>query len=275
MGRREQFTVGELTVTGSILGPAGGVVNFDNLGYGIIRAGKATSAGGDATETIAVPGVDTTWDIAAVGHGVSDDTDNILAAALTSPITGAVITITGSADPSTAHSYNYAIARNGAIPAFDIVFAGTHVCTGGSTAEAITLTGALATDLGFACYGATNDTDTIAKVIMTADTMTVTMSADPSTVHSLHYMVLRPRGVSKPSHYIAYAGNATTVGGAAAEAVTITGAKLGDIPIVGYKTTDDTDTILKSVITADTLTVTCSANPGATHAFWYLILRSY
>jgi hypothetical protein len=88
-------------------------------------------------------------------------------------------------------------------------------------------------------------------------------------------MIIRPRGTTKASHYIAYAGLHTTVGGAAAEAVTITGAKSTDIPIVGYSATNDTDTILKAVMTTDTMTVTCSADPSTVHGFWYLILRAY
>lgn len=242
------------------------------LGYGFYRAGgDIVSAGGDTTETITISDVFLDWDIGIAGHAVSNDTDNIVSAILAQ----GKITVVGSADPSTAHAYNYAVLRQGCVPEFDVVFAGTHTTVGGAAAEAITLAGALATDLGFACYGATNDTDTIAKVVMTANTMTVTCSADPSTAHSIHYMVLRPRGLGKPSHYVAYAGLHTTLGGAAAEAVTITGALATDIPIVGYSVTDDTDTILKSVMTANTLTVTCSADPSTTHGFWYVILRAY
>jgi hypothetical protein len=59
------------------------------------------------------------------------------------------------------------------------------------------------------------------------------------------------------------------------EAVTITGALPTDIPIVGYSVTDDTDTILKTVMTANTMTVTCSADPSTAHGFWYFILREY
>lgn len=242
------------------------------LGYGFYRAGGGiTSVGGDTTEVITISDAMGEWDIGIAGHSISDDTDNIVSTMLTDK----TLTIVGSADPLTAHKYNYGVLRQGCVPEFDIVFAGTHVCAGGAVAEAITLTGALATDIAFVCYGATNDSDTIVKAIMTANTLTVTMSADPSTVHSLHYMVLRPRGLGKPSHYIAYAGKHTTVGGAAAEAVTVTGALATDIPIVGYSVTDDTDTILKAVMTANTLTVTCSADPGATHGFWYVILREY
>lgn len=240
-------------------------------GWGLRQMQVVASAGGDATEVITIDHADATFDRAFVGHAVSNDTDNILSAILTDN----TITITGSADPSTAHAYNWGVIRQGVLAGYDVCFAGTHTTVGGAAAEAITLTGALANDFGFAVYSATNDTDTIAKVVMTSNTMTVTCSADPSTAHGFHYAVMRPRGLRQPSHYIAYAGLHTTVGGAAAEAVTVTGALATDIPLVGYSVTDDTDTILKTVMTANTMTVTCSADPGATHGFWYLILREY
>lgn len=242
------------------------------IGYGIaIAGGPVASAGGDTTEVISLEGLIMDSDIAIVGHEISDDSDQIVAA-----ISGeGDINITSDTDPSTAHAYDYAALREGCIPGFDIVAAGTHTCAGGGVAEAITVSGVLATDIAFACYAGTDDTDKISDVVCTANTVTVTCSDDPGTGHSIHYVVLRPRGSFKPSHYIAYAGVHTTVGGAAAEAVTVTGALATDIPIVIYNTTDDTDYILKVVMSADTMTVTCSDNPGATHKFAYMILRAY
>jgi hypothetical protein len=241
-------------------------------GYGIkLAEGPVTSAGGDTTEVITRSGMILSTDIAIVNHEVSDDNDQIVSAMATDN----TITIVGSADPLNAHGYDYAVLRNKCIPEWDIVAAGTHTTVGGAAAEAITVTGVLATDMAFACYGATNDSDTISDIVCTANTVTVTCSADPSTAHSLHYVVIRSRGTFKPSHYIAYAGKHTTVGGAAAEAVTITGALATDIPIVIYNTTDDTDSILKVVMTANTMTVTCSADPAAAHGFSYMLLRAY
>jgi len=242
------------------------------FGYGFHAAGgPVTSAGGDTTEIISLEGIAMDTDIAFVNHEVSNDNDQIVAA-----ISGeGNITITGSADPSTAHGYAYALLRNKCVPAWDIFAAGTHTTTGGGAAEAITITGALATDLGFANYSATDDTDVISDILMSSATMTVTCSADPSTTHGIHYMVLRPRGTFAPSHYVAYAGVHNCTGGAAAEAITVTGAKVGDIPIVCYNATDDTDSILKSVVTANTLTVTCTADPSTTHDIAYMLLRAY
>ena len=255
------------TETSCLFVPTGTV-----YGYGIKLAdGPITSAGGDTTEVISRPSLIVSTDIAFVGHEVTDDSDQIVAAMATDN----TITITGSADPSTAHGYVFATLRNRCIPEWDIVAAGTHTTAGGAAAEAITISGVLATDIAFVNYGATNDTDVITKAICTTNTLTVTCSADPSTAHSIHYVVIRPRGTFKPSHYIAYAGKHTTVGGAAAEAVTISGALSTDIPIVIYNTTNDTDSILKVVMTTDTMTVTCSADPSTVHAFSYMLLRAY
>jgi len=242
------------------------------FGYGIkVAGGPLTSTTGSTAQSIDLQGLIMDSDIAFVGHEVSDDNDQIVAAIADE----GAIAITGSADPLGAHGYVYAALRNKCVPDFDIFAAGTHTTAGGAVAEAITVTGVLATDIAFVNYGATNDTDTVSDVVCTANTITVTCSADPSTAHSLHYVVLRPRGTFKPSHYIAYAGSHTTVGGAAAEAVTITGALTSDIPIVIYNTTNDTDSILKVVMTADTMTVTCSADPSNAHAFSYMLLRAY
>jgi hypothetical protein len=109
-------------------------------------------------------------DIAIVGHEVSDDNDQI-AACISDE---GAISITGSADPSTAHGYVYAALRNQCVPDWDIVAAGTHTTAGGGAAEAITVAGVLATDIAFACYGATDDSDVVSDVVCSANTVTVT-----------------------------------------------------------------------------------------------------
>lgn len=279
------YAVGcELILSNAVLGMASRWINIGTrtsskfrptgpqAGHGFFKAGgPVTSAGGDTTEVITVSDLITTTDISFVDHQTTNDTDTIVA-----QIVGTnAITITGSADPSTAHAYNYGVLRQGCTPSFDIVAAGTHVCVGGAAAEDITISGCLATDIAFATYAATDDSDVIAAVTPTAGKITVTTSADPGVTHSIHYCVLRPRGVSKPSHYVAYAGVHTTVGGAAAEAITVTGALATDVAIVHYAGTNDTDTIKKAVVTANTLTVTMSADPSTAHKLAYMILRAY
>lgn len=78
-----------------------------------------------------------------------------------------------------------------------------------------------------------------------------------------------------PSHVVKFAANYTTVGGAAAEAITVTGAAATDIPIVTMQN-DGTGnvTIVSAVVTTNTLTVTFSGNPGNDAIISYVLLRA-
>jgi len=241
------------------------------MGYGFNKVGSSAFASGTAGLIVTIPASIVASDIALATHSASDDNDQLI-----SVISGAnIVTITNSADPLAAHSAFYALLRNGGVPEYDIFAAGTKTTVGGAAAEAITITGALATDICLVQYAATDDTDTISKAVMTANTLTVTMSANPLTAHALHYCILRPRGSFKPSHYVFAAGTRTTVGGAVAEAITVSGALATDVALVNYAVTDDTDAIRKAVMTANTLTVTMSADPSTAHALSYAILRAY
>lgn len=79
-----------------------------------------------------------------------------------------------------------------------------------------------------------------------------------------------------PSHIIKFANQVTTVGGAAAEAFTVTGAVAATdrafVQIVDNGTNNVT--ALQAVVTADTLTVTFSADPGADCVLNYQIIRA-
>ena len=78
-----------------------------------------------------------------------------------------------------------------------------------------------------------------------------------------------------PSHIVVYAGQPTTGGGAAAEAITVTGAAATDLAFVEMvdNGTNNT-TIVSAVVTLNTLTVTFSANPGADAVINYQLLRA-
>lgn len=256
------------TATSAQFRPVGPVIGYGF--HGLVSA--VTSAGGDATETVALPEFFWPGDLTFCEHktaGASPVT--IVGQALSA----GTLTIKETADPSTDHVYNIMTLRNGIAPNFDIVAAGTHTTAGGNAAEDITISGVVATDIAFATYSATNDTDTIRSVTAAAGKITVVASADPSTVHGFHYVVLRPRGSFKPTHYVFAAGEHTTVGGAAAEAITVSGALSTDIPIVQYGTTNDTDTITKAVMTANTITCTLSADASTAHTLKYMVLRAY
>ena len=78
-----------------------------------------------------------------------------------------------------------------------------------------------------------------------------------------------------PSHVVKYAGQPTTSGGAAAEAITVTGAAATDLAFV-QMVDDGTNgtTIIDAVVTTNTLTVTFSADPGADAVINYQLLRA-
>lgn len=242
------------------------------IGYGFNAGGGAVACSNGVTAFVSTDMRVRAEDIQFLQFLGSDDSDNILA----QKATDGVVTATLSADPLVAHSIRYATLRSGCVPEFDIYAAGKATSTAGQVYNDITVTGVTASDLVFACYSASDDSDIITKAAyQAADTVRVTMSADPLTAHELSYVVLRPRGSFKPSHYVFTAGVHTTVGGAAAEAITVTGMLATDIPIVFYNTTNDTDTIVKSVPTAGTLTVTMSADPSTAHKLAYMVLRAY
>lgn len=79
-----------------------------------------------------------------------------------------------------------------------------------------------------------------------------------------------------PSHIIKYAGQVTTVGGAAAEAFTVTGAVAATdrafVQVVDKGTANVT--VLQAVVTNNTLTVTFSGNPGADTIINYQLIRA-
>lgn len=255
------------TATSCSFRPSGPVI-----GYGFNAGGGAVACSNGVTAFVSTDMRVRAEDIQFLEFAVSDDSDNILA----QKATDGVVTATLSADPLVAHSIRYATLRSGCVPEFDIYAAGKHTTVAGQVYNDITVTGVTASDLILVCYSGSDDSDTITKsAYQAADTIRVTMSADPLVAHQLSYVVLRPRGSFKPSHYVFAAGVHTTVGGAAAEAITVAGMLATDIPIVLYNTTDDTDTILKSVPTANTLTVTMSADPLVGHKLAYMVLRAY
>lgn len=78
-----------------------------------------------------------------------------------------------------------------------------------------------------------------------------------------------------PSHIVVYAGKHTTVGGAAAEAITVTGAEATDLAFVQIVDNGTSNvTALQAVVTANTLTITFSANPGNDTIVNYQLIRA-
>ena len=243
-------------------------------GYGIVHAGARGATTGSTTEVISGEFANT--DIAFAGHVKSDDTDTIASVIVTDD--ESEILITGSADPLSAHGYLWGALRNKCTPNWDIAFAGQAASTA-ATSTAITVTGVLATDIGLSGYGVTDDTDTIAKTVCTADTVTTTHSTTSSTGHTINYAVLRQRGTFKPSHYVAFAGKdvATTAdaSGIATNDVAITGLLATDLPFAFISVQGGTIRVARASCVAGTLTVQFSADPSTTSSFSYFVLRAY
>lgn len=257
------------TIASSLFVPTGYV-----LGYGFaVAGGPIDCTNGSTTLTIGQDLIKET-DLVFAGHAVSDDNDQIVAVKATTGKNNAVIT--AAADPLVAHDYVWAALRDKCMPGWDIFAAGKHTTVGGAAAEAITVTGAAVGDIAFATITTTDDTDVISDVAVTANTVTVTCSADPLVAHVIDYVVLRPRGSFKPSHYVAYAGEYDAVGAdTTTVAITVTGALATDVVLVNYSQTDDTDTLVSATVTANTLTLTVSADPVTDHSWNYALLRAY
>lgn len=78
-----------------------------------------------------------------------------------------------------------------------------------------------------------------------------------------------------PSHVAKFAGEATTAGGAAAEAITVTGLEATDIVTVSLVDDGPNNVSIASIAaTANTLTVTFSGDPGAGAKVNYIAVRA-
>lgn len=78
-----------------------------------------------------------------------------------------------------------------------------------------------------------------------------------------------------PSHVVKFAGQPTSVGGAAGEAFTVTGIAATDLAFVQIVSNGTNNvTVLEAVCTLNTLTITFSGDPGADTIFNYQILRA-
>lgn len=80
----------------------------------------------------------------------------------------------------------------GITPSHVVKFASNYTTTGGAAAEAITITGAAATDIPFVTLqdDGTNNV-TIKTAVVTLNTLTITFSADPGNDTKVSYMLLR------------------------------------------------------------------------------------
>lgn len=240
--------------------------------YQCIAAKSTVTSGGDTTETVTIAGVQTT-DYVLGQYSVSDDSDTIAEMTITAEDT---ITYVASADPIAAHTADTLVFRKGGNAAWDIFAHGSATSAGGDATETVTITGALATDkvLVTVTDDGTNSV-TISDAKMTANTLTVVFSGDPSSDATFDYVVFRPAGSFAPTakiaamgQYTSIAGDTTTVG-----PFTATGVLATDTIILIHATSDDTDTIQGVVPAAGTITLTVSADPVTDHSYTWMAVR--
>lgn len=153
---------------------------------------------------------------------------------------------------STAMLANGAVtgAKMAALPSGDIL-----VGSAGNVATAVAMSG----DVAIIASGATTiqaNAITTAKIL----NANVTLAKLSSTL--------------APQSIIKFSSQYTTLGGAAAEAITVTGALTSDLAFVQLVNRGpNTVTVLIAVVTANTLTVTFSADPGAGAILNYQLTR--
>ena len=148
---------------------------------------------------------------------------------------------------------------------------------GGDTTETITRnTPGTTTDLVFAGYNTTNDTDNqnpVSIIQTNRTTVTAIMTTDPATAHNFDWMVLRNGGM--PRYQVFAAGNFTTAGGDASESIPATGVLASDLVLVQVKTKGATPvTVAAAISAANAITVTLSADPTTDHVLKYVVLRA-
>lgn len=119
-----------------------------------------------------------------VGNGSNVATDVAMSGDATLANTGAITIANGAVSKA-----KLATAIQ---PAGVIKFAAQYTTTGGAASEAITVTGALNTDLAFVQLvdDGTNNVSVLSAVV-TADTLTVTFSADPGADAKINYQIVR------------------------------------------------------------------------------------
>ena len=82
--------------------------------------------------------------------------------------------------------------NEGLASSYPVKYAAQYTTTGGAAAEAIAITGVLATDLAFVqVVDQGTGVVTALKAVCTADTLTVTFSADPQNDCIINYQVMR------------------------------------------------------------------------------------
>lgn len=244
-------------------------------GQVIMMGGSLATTAGSATNTVTNNNI-TNSQLLFMSYSTTNDTDSLVTATNSDH---SVLTYVLSADPSTVHTLDYVgIANNpdvGSEP-WQIIGAFNSTSAGGDATETVAVSGSLTTDLVIVALedDGTNDVTIAAARVSASGTVTLTLSADPSTDAIMSGIVVRPHSTSDAAtHEIAYAVSTTTAGGAAVEAITATGVLSTDI-IIAVQSTKQAQTLEFCVATADTVTCTFDADPGADEVISWMALRA-
>jgi hypothetical protein len=154
--------------------------DYFNLNYGLVIGRNTTWYVGDQIYCVCADGV-TELQITAVTPNVTTTAGNanIPAGSITHAMLGANIV-----------DLNNLAA--GITPSSIVQFSGQYTTVGGAAAEAIVVAGALATDLAFVqLVNHGPNTVSVAFAVMTANTLTVTYSANPGAGTIVNWQVLR------------------------------------------------------------------------------------
>lgn len=240
----------------------------------IMVAGSIAATTGSATNTVTNNNINN-GNLLFVSYSTTDDTDSLVTVTNSDH---SVMTTVLSAAP-TAHSLDYAgIINNpsiGDVP-WQVIGAFNSVSAGGDATETVAVAGSLTTDLVIVSMENDGANDiTIAAARVSADgTVTITLSADPATAANVSGMVIRPNSTDdSESHSIVFAGQSTTAGGAAEEAITVTGALTTDI-VIAVQATKVAQQFEFAHAVADAINVTFNADPGADEVITWMVLRA-
>jgi hypothetical protein len=162
-------------------------------------AGNGVSAIYENTGTLAAPA----WSlIPATGSGITELTGDVTAGPgsgtqAATIANGAVIAAkiaTAAVTTAKISDGNVTIAKleAGVQPQSIVKFAAQYTTGGGAAAEAITVTGALSTDLAFVqLVNPGSNTVSVVSAVITADTLTITFSGDPGADAVINYQITR------------------------------------------------------------------------------------
>ena len=145
----------------------------------------------------------------------------------------------------------------------------------------VTLSGIAITDVGKPVYMSDDATFTltgtsnsfVGYVHRYVDTDTCVIEFDDMFAAPLNTLSRMATGI-KPSHVVKYAGTGNLTAGQTAHAITVTGVAATDIVTAVVRASTNAVSVVKCVPTANTITVTTSADPGATSTVDYTVLRA-